>query len=283
MARAAFLMDRLLRWCGLGLVALFFGAHALVVRLRDPRDHGDADDRGAAATGSRRSSSRRFMSCSARIPVYVILIGGVRPGDVPWASGSSTCWRGSSSPGCTPPGDRRRDPPMCSSSSSARCSRATPLVVPRRAAAVPAGPALSRRRAAADGSRGGPSSCARARSSWSRRSSCGRCCPSRSRGRDRAKALLDSSIAGKIASGLEVVVRPIGFNHEIALALVPAMAAREVAVTALATAYSIEATDEAKAEQTAHRSGCGAAGRCRPRSPSSPGSSSRRNAYPQLP
>jgi ferrous iron transport protein B len=62
------------------------------------------------------------------------------------------------------------------------------------------------------------------------------------------ESALDASIAGKIASGLEVVVRPIGFNHEIALALIPAMAAREVAVSALATAYSIEAEDEAAAE-----------------------------------
>jgi ferrous iron transport protein B len=61
---------------------------------------------------------------------------------------------------------------------------------------------------------------------------------------------LDASIAGKIASGLEVVVRPIGFNHEIALALIPAMAAREVAVAALATAYSIQSDDEAEVEQT---------------------------------
>jgi ferrous iron transport protein B len=53
------------------------------------------------------------------------------------------------------------------------------------------------------------------------------------------------SIAGRIASGLEVAVRPIGFNHEIALALIPAMAAREVAVTALGTSYSIDAQDEA--------------------------------------
>jgi ferrous iron transport protein B len=60
---------------------------------------------------------------------------------------------------------------------------------------------------------------------------------------------LEVSIAGRIASGLEVLVRPIGFNHEIALALVPAMAAREVAVSALATAYSIDAEDEAAAEQ----------------------------------
>jgi ferrous iron transport protein B len=61
---------------------------------------------------------------------------------------------------------------------------------------------------------------------------------------------LESSIAGKIASGLEVVVRPIGFNHEIALALIPAMAAREVAISALATAYSIETEDEVAAEQS---------------------------------
>lgn len=63
------------------------------------------------------------------------------------------------------------------------------------------------------------------------------------------QTVLDTSIAGKIASGLEVIVRPIGFNHEIALALVPAMAAREVAVAALATAYSIDAADEEAAQQ----------------------------------
>jgi ferrous iron transport protein B len=58
---------------------------------------------------------------------------------------------------------------------------------------------------------------------------------------------LDSSIAGKVASGLEVVMRPVGFNHEISLALIPAMAAREVAVSALATAYSVQSDDETKA------------------------------------
>lgn len=61
---------------------------------------------------------------------------------------------------------------------------------------------------------------------------------------------LDSSIAGRLASGLEVVMRPIGFNHEISLALIPAMAAREVAVSALATAYSIQEDDETKAKQS---------------------------------
>jgi ferrous iron transport protein B len=52
------------------------------------------------------------------------------------------------------------------------------------------------------------------------------------------------SAAGRIANGIEVVVRPIGFNHEIALALIPAMAAREVAVAALATTYAIDDEDE---------------------------------------
>jgi ferrous iron transport protein B len=55
---------------------------------------------------------------------------------------------------------------------------------------------------------------------------------------------VEASVAGKIANGIEVVVRPIGFNHDIALALLPAMAAREVAVSAIATVYSIDSSDE---------------------------------------
>jgi len=52
------------------------------------------------------------------------------------------------------------------------------------------------------------------------------------------------SIAGHIASGIETVVRPIGFNHDISLALLPAMAAREVAISAIATVYSLDSTDD---------------------------------------
>jgi ferrous iron transport protein B len=63
------------------------------------------------------------------------------------------------------------------------------------------------------------------------------------------KSQIDHSIAGRIANGLEVVVQPIGFNRDMALALIPAMAAREVAVSALATTYAIDAPDEAAAEQ----------------------------------
>jgi ferrous iron transport protein B len=60
---------------------------------------------------------------------------------------------------------------------------------------------------------------------------------------------VDASFAGTIASGLEVVVEPIGFNREIALALIPAMAAREVAVSALATTYAVDAEDEEQAAE----------------------------------
>jgi ferrous iron transport protein B len=55
------------------------------------------------------------------------------------------------------------------------------------------------------------------------------------------------SVAGRIASGLEVVLRPIGFNHEMSLAVIPAMAAREVAVSALQTVYAIDAGDDEEA------------------------------------
>ncbi|MAP45245.1 MAG: ferrous iron transporter B [Sphingobium sp.] len=62
---------------------------------------------------------------------------------------------------------------------------------------------------------------------------------------------VDHSIAGRVASGLNLVLEPIGFNRDISLALIPAMAAREVAVSALATVYSIDAgDDEAALEQS---------------------------------
>lgn len=55
---------------------------------------------------------------------------------------------------------------------------------------------------------------------------------------------VEYSAAGRIASVIEPVLKPIGFNSEISLALIPAMAAREVAVAALATTYAIDAADE---------------------------------------
>jgi len=59
---------------------------------------------------------------------------------------------------------------------------------------------------------------------------------------------VDASIAGKMANGLAVVVEPIGFNRDMALALIPAMAAREVAVSSLATTYAVDAGDDEDAQ-----------------------------------
>ncbi len=66
---------------------------------------------------------------------------------------------------------------------------------------------------------------------------------------------VEYSFGGRIASGIEVVVAPIGFNHDIALALIPAMAAREVAVSAMATANAIDAggDENAMAQQLSDR------------------------------
>ncbi|MBS7671471.1 ferrous iron transporter B [Croceicoccus gelatinilyticus] len=60
---------------------------------------------------------------------------------------------------------------------------------------------------------------------------------------------VDASIAGKLANGLAVVVEPIGFNRDMALSLIPAMAAREVAVSSLATTYAVASDDEDETAQ----------------------------------
>ncbi len=49
------------------------------------------------------------------------------------------------------------------------------------------------------------------------------------------------SLAGMLGRGLEHVFAPIGFNWQISVALVPGLAAREVAVGALGTVYSMSA------------------------------------------
>ena len=52
-----------------------------------------------------------------------------------------------------------------------------------------------------------------------------------------------NSYAGMIGGVLEHIFRPIGFNLEISIALVPGMAAREVAVGALGTVYAVQNAD----------------------------------------
>ena len=61
-------------------------------------------------------------------------------------------------------------------------------------------------------------------------------------------AAIQYSFAGMLGHALEYIFAPIGFNWQISLALVPGMAAREVAVGALATVYSLSATGEETAQ-----------------------------------
>ena len=56
------------------------------------------------------------------------------------------------------------------------------------------------------------------------------------------------SIAGTIGQALQHVFAPIGFNWQISIALVPGLAAREVAVGALGTVYSLSAAGDEVAQ-----------------------------------
>lgn len=63
------------------------------------------------------------------------------------------------------------------------------------------------------------------------------------------KNQLDASYAGQISAAIQPAFDPIGFNQEMTLALVPAMAAREVAVASLATTYAVDSDDEEATEE----------------------------------
>jgi ferrous iron transport protein B len=60
---------------------------------------------------------------------------------------------------------------------------------------------------------------------------------------------IDYSLAGRLGSLLEYVFAPIGFNWQICIALVPGLAAREVAVAALGTVYAMSGSDDSVATQ----------------------------------
>jgi ferrous iron transport protein B len=62
---------------------------------------------------------------------------------------------------------------------------------------------------------------------------------------------INFSLAAMIGYALQPVLAPVGFNWQISVALIPGMAAREVAVAALGTVYAIEGGKEA-AEQIGH-------------------------------
>jgi ferrous iron transport protein B len=56
---------------------------------------------------------------------------------------------------------------------------------------------------------------------------------------------INYSLAAMIGKTIEPLLAPLGFNWQIAVALIPGMAAREVAVAALGTVYAIEGGKEA--------------------------------------
>lgn len=61
---------------------------------------------------------------------------------------------------------------------------------------------------------------------------------------DATGPAIQYSLAGMLGRALEVIFAPIGFNWQISIALVPGLAAREVAVAALGTVYAMSSTGE---------------------------------------
>jgi len=66
------------------------------------------------------------------------------------------------------------------------------------------------------------------------------------------------SLAGRLGHALEYVLSPLGFNWQIAVALIPGLAAREVMVSALGTVYALsgDTTDVASKLQGVLTSEC---------------------------
>jgi ferrous iron transport protein B len=56
------------------------------------------------------------------------------------------------------------------------------------------------------------------------------------------------SLAGQVGHALEPLVRPLGFDWKIAVALIPGFAAREVMISALATVYAVESKSDESVE-----------------------------------
>ena len=56
---------------------------------------------------------------------------------------------------------------------------------------------------------------------------------------------IEYSFAGRLGKAIATLFEPIGFNWQIVIALIPGLAAREVAIGALATVYALSASDAA--------------------------------------
>ncbi len=66
---------------------------------------------------------------------------------------------------------------------------------------------------------------------------------------DATMPAIDYSYAGRIGHAMAVFFAPLGFNWQICIALIPGLAAREVAVSSLATVYALSAADDDAASQ----------------------------------
>ncbi|KDE89753.1 MULTISPECIES: ferrous iron transporter B [Stenotrophomonas] len=66
---------------------------------------------------------------------------------------------------------------------------------------------------------------------------------------DATMPAIDYSYAGQIGHAMAVFFAPLGFNWQICIALIPGLAAREVAVSSLATVYALSAADDDAASQ----------------------------------
>lgn len=66
---------------------------------------------------------------------------------------------------------------------------------------------------------------------------------------DATDAAINYSFAGRIGHAMQVIFAPIGFNWQICIALIPGLAAREVAVSAMATVYALSAASDSAASQ----------------------------------
>ncbi|KRG59810.1 iron transporter FeoB [Stenotrophomonas koreensis] len=61
---------------------------------------------------------------------------------------------------------------------------------------------------------------------------------------DATAPAIDYSFAGQLGHAMAVLFAPLGFNWQICIALIPGMGAREVAVSSLATIYALSAPDD---------------------------------------
>ena len=66
---------------------------------------------------------------------------------------------------------------------------------------------------------------------------------------DAAGPAIDYSYAGRLGHAMTAIFAPLGFNWQICIALIPGLAAREVAVSSLATVYALSAANDEAAAQ----------------------------------